>query len=118
MMWMRWLAVSVFIFEVLLSHTTGDRSGAESRWLSERVHVSERALRRGAHVCLFAILSAMSGLAFGRFGIAATAVWSLLDEVTKIPIPGRHFSWFDVGLNLCGCAIGAIVWLLVYFRSV
>ncbi len=79
------LAVAVFIVEVLLSHTTGDRSGAESRWLSERIHVSDRALRRGAHVRLFAILSALSGLAFGWFAIAATAVWSFLDEVTKIP---------------------------------
>jgi VanZ family protein len=40
-------------------------------------------------------------------------VWALLDEVTKIPIRGRHFSWLDVGLNLGGAALGMVLWLLV-----
>ena len=45
------------------------------------------------------------------------AVWSYADEATKPLIQGRHFSWFDVGLNLLGTVIGGlvvavIVWVL------
>ena len=40
-------------------------------------------------------------------------VWSYVDEATKPLIQGRHFSWFDVGQNLIGTVIGAVVvWIL------
>jgi hypothetical protein len=52
-------------------------------------------------------------VAWGWYGVGAVFVWALLDEVTKIPIRGRHFSWLDVGLNLGGAALGMVLWLLV-----
>ena len=42
-----------------------------------------------------------------RWMIAA-AVWSYVDEAMKPWIQGRHFSWFDVGMNLIGTFISVI----------
>lgn len=106
-------AVVVFFFEVCLSHARGDVSGNQSKWLSEMTGVKEGLLRRAAHVILFAALSLTAGLAWEWIGIGAVVLWSMLDEVTKIPIPGRHFSWPDVALNACGCIVGAALFLLV-----
>jgi VanZ family protein len=75
--------------------------------------VKEGLLRRLAHVVLFAALAVTAGLTWGWYGVGAVFVWALLDEVTKIPIRGRHFSWLDVGLNLGGAALGMVLWLLV-----
>lgn len=109
---MKFLAVVVFIIEVLLSHTPGEASGNQSHWLSEMTGVKEGVLRRSAHVVLFFLLSLFSGLGFGWIGVGITAVWCVLDEVTKIPIPGRHASAVDSLLNLGGCMLGMVVWVL------
>lgn len=39
-------------------------------------------------------------------------LWSWLDEVSKVSIPGRHFSWLDTLLNLLGVIIGIIIFIL------
>ena len=110
---MRYLALVVFIIEVCLSHTSGETSGNQSKWLSSMTGVKEGLLRRLAHVVLFAALAVTAGLGFGTWGIVGVAVWALLDEVTKPIIPGRHFClWPDVVLNLVGCLIGLVIWLL------
>lgn len=96
-----------------LSHAPGDRSGEESRWLAKTTGVDEGVLRRAAHVFLFAVLGLFAGEGWGWIGVAVAAVWGLIDEATKVWIPGRHFSWIDVGLNLIGCVIGLLVWICV-----
>ena len=107
---MKIAAVVVFIIEVILSHTPGTVSGNQSRWLSEMTGVKEGLLRRLAHVLLFAALSTTAGFRFWWF----VFIWAFLDELTKIPIPGRHFSWFDVALNMLGAAVGTA--LVVFLR--
>lgn len=110
---MKVAAVVVFLIEVLLSHTPGETSGNQSKWLSSMTGVKEGLLRRLAHVILFAALAVTAGIGFGTWGIVSVAVWSLLDEVTKIPIPGRHFClWPDVILNYVGCLLGTAIWLI------
>ena len=109
---MKIAAVVVFIIEVILSHTPGTVSGNQSRWLSSMTRVKEGLLRKMAHVVLFAALSATVGLGFERYGFVF--IWAFLDELTKIPIPGRHFSWFDVALNMLGAAAGTA--LVVFLR--
>ena len=110
---MQLAAVVVFIVEVLLSHTPGPASGAQSQSLSRLTHLPEPLLRRAAHVLLFAVLALLAALGFGWYGTGFVALWSVIDEATKPLIPGRHFSWIDVGLNLVGCALGTLVWLAV-----
>lgn len=104
-----WLGI-----EVWLSHTSGPRSGYQSETLAKLSGVDEVLLRRSAHVFLFLVLGALAGAGFGWIGIGSAAVWAVVDELTKPLIPGRHFSWIDVGLNLAGVAVGVGLWLVVY----
>lgn len=110
---MRLAAVVVFIVEVVLSHTPGDRSGEESAWLARTSGIKESWLRRGAHVILFLVLGLFAALSFGWYGVGFVAMWSVVDEATKPLIPGRHCSALDIGLNLIGVAAGLGVWALV-----
>lgn len=105
-------AILFYIFEVILSHMPGERSGKESRWLAEWMRINEKVLRRGAHIILFFILSLLAGRGFGWYGIAGAVVWSIVDEITKKIVPGRHCSVGDIGLNLVGVAMGIVLLLL------
>ena len=110
-------AVVWLLIECWLSHTPGEWSGEQSRALSTWSGVDERFLRRSAHVFLFAVLAILVLFAFPeidvKLRIGMVAVWGFIDEATKVWIPGRHFSWIDVGLNLIGCVIGLLVWICV-----
>lgn len=110
---MRFAAVVVFIVECVLSHTPGDRSGRQSETLAKLSGVDEGLLRRSAHVFLFLVLGVLARAGFGWIGIGAAAVWSFVDELTKPLVPGRHFSWIDVGLNLAGVVAGIGLWLVL-----
>lgn len=44
--------------------------------------------------------------------IILMSLWTWLDEVTKLSITGRHFSWLDTLLNLLGVIIGIIIFIL------
>ena len=60
-----------------------------------------------------AVFSASSKLQpFGWYGVVVVAVWSVVDEISKIPVPGRHASAVDSLLNLGGCMLGMVVWVL------
>ena len=110
---MRLAAVAVFIVECVLSHTPGDRSGRQSETLAKLSGVDEGLLRRLAHVFQFLVLGVLTGAGFGWIGIGTAAVWAVVDEATKPLVPGRHFSWIDVGLNLVGVAVGVGLWLVL-----
>ncbi|MBO5161842.1 MAG: VanZ family protein [Lachnospiraceae bacterium] len=119
------LTVIWFIFMTFLSHQDGEHTGKTSRELAEYLHFLNidtnelnGRLRRIAHIVVFAVLTVLLGLTLhlgelpiGWIGIVT--VWSYVDEATKPWIQGRHFSWFDVGLNLVGTFIGGIVVLLL-----
>ena len=48
--------IAVTITEIYLSHQNGKDSGAASRSLSTRIHISEKMLRTGAHMISFAVM--------------------------------------------------------------
>lgn len=67
---------------------------------------------------MFAVFTFLLGLTLkiggGSMGwMIIAALWSYVDEATKPLIQGRHFSWFDVGLNLIGTFIGGAVVLIL-----
>lgn len=114
-----WLALMT-----VLSHQRGEDTARVSRTMAEDLGAllpgSDRetlnaALRKLAHVVVFGVLTLLTGRALHSGGLAAPApgqlaalaVWCWLDEATKPLVPGRHFSWLDVGLNLLGVALGA-----------
>lgn len=106
----------VLIIEVFLSHQPGEESGAESRALAKSLHIPEKWLRIGAHIILFSVLSFLMITAFPELPlwlrIGAVGAWCYCDEVSKIPVPGRHFSWQDVGWNALGWIIGIAAMLI------
>ena len=66
-------------------------------------------LRSAAHFIIFFILTILSFWCFGFLGVAGAAVWAALDEVTKIPVPGRHYSFKDVMKNMLGVGLGVLI---------
>ena len=48
--------IAMTITEIYLSHQNGKDSGAASRSLSTRIHISEKMLRTGAHMISFAVM--------------------------------------------------------------
>lgn len=79
-------------------------------------------LRRLAHPGLYAVWAVLVAATCAAGGwpvgwLALPLVWAWGDEATKRFVPGRHFSWVDVGLNLSGCAAGYAVcgaaWLVL-----
>ena len=132
-------AVIWFVLAFFLSHQGGtgttQLSLGMTRWLVRQLNrvtgfdVSVEAfhilLRRSAHVIVFLVLAALVCMSLWLLsreyhqplrpwiGFLFCIVFCLLDEVTKIGISGRHFSWFDVGLNVIGCLVGGgIYWLI------
>lgn len=77
-----------------------------------------RKLRRAAHVVVFLVLSVLVLLMLRSWSVDWKWVfliflWCLLDEATKPLVDGRHFAWFDAGLNIVGCVIGVVISVLI-----
>ncbi len=113
-----------FLFMTYLSHQDGAHTAVFSRRLAEqfggkadaeKINRINGKLRRFAHVFVFFVLTVLCRVAFDSYiSIAAVCLWAWADEATKPWIEGRHFSWYDVGLNLIGVGIGLVVWLLLW----
>lgn len=132
MMSVLWTALAVVWFGGMtwLSHQPGPQTSRASRELAEELHSLlpgvktedlNACLRKAAHPALFAGLAVLIGLALQsagwRAGLFPAAIAQLLwcwgDEATKRMVPGRHFSWLDVGLNAVGTLLGSGAVLLL-----
>ena len=77
-------------------------------------------LRRLAHVVVYAVLTILLGITlklvrYPLWPAVGVVVWAWADEATKPLVRGRRFSWFDVGLNVLGIAIGMVGLVVVIF---
>lgn len=115
---------------IFLSHQDGPHTGEVSRTVAQELHPFfpavdteslNRILRQAAHTLLFAGLTVLMGITLDAgelqpiralvFGMLL--LWCWADEATKQGVPGRHFSWRDVGLNALGTLCGGVVfWTL------
>lgn len=128
----RWIIATVawLVFMTCLSHQKGSQTARASRTLARGVkpllpgkdlELVDLLLRKAAHLVLFAVLAVLASGALaearntlpspGLYGVLL--LWCWLDEATKPLVPGRHFSWLDVGLNGAGILLGAALWHLV-----
>ena len=110
-----------FIILFYLSHQNGEDTHETSlnltnqlSFLSLDTDTLHANLRRYAHIILFAIFSFLYTLTlhnphYPYYFLAFPLFYTWADEATKVFIPGRHFSWFDVGLNLIGVVIGVVL---------
>ena len=111
--------ITVIITEIYLSHQNGRDSGAASKSLSTRIHISEKMLRTSAHMISFAAMMVLLCLVCQMYQLRVitslfVAVWAVMDEVTKPMLKnGRHCSIKDIGWNLLGVAVGGCVWMIV-----
>lgn len=116
--------VAWFVFMTYLSHQNGEETAKASEWLmrlfwfldESRVEMVSGWTRRGAHVFCFTVLTVLLLIALRLanmhvwLGVLAVCVWCFFDEWTKRSIPGRHYSTFDVMLNIGGVLIGWLIW--------
>ena len=105
------LFIATVLLEVYLSHQNGKDSGAASKTLSSRIHISEKMLRTGAHIISFAVMTVLACQVW-KIAPVAVVIWSVMDEVTKPMLKNeRHCSVKDIGWNVVGCVIGFGVWM-------
>ena len=117
-----------FLFMTYLSHQDGEHTGKTSWELAKKlsfldsdINILNGRLRRLAHVVLYAVLAVLLGITLELGGyspwlMVGTIIWAWADEATKPLVRGRHFSWFDVGLNVLGIAIGIVIERLLYLH--
>ena len=145
--WLRlglWLLVALWMAQIYrLSAQTADVSSVTSgrviRWLLERfdsrfADLPQReqalrmeelsfAVRKLAHLCLFAVLGFLAYAAFSgslppRRAFPAALIlgggWGVLDEVHQAFVPGRSCELRDMGIDFAGVLLGAaFLWLAV-----
>ena len=120
-----------FLFMTYLSHQDGEHTGRTSRELAEKeklsalefldsdINILNGRLRRLTHVVVYAVLAVLLGTALELGGYSlwltvGTIVWAWADETTKPLVQGRHFSWFDVALNVLGIVIGMVIVVVIF----
>ena len=78
--------------------------------------VLERRIRFLAHQIEFAVLTVLALKAVGRsgalIGVVALILWSVISEVLKVRIPGRHCNGTDMVGNIIGVGIGVLISVL------
>lgn len=119
------LAVMCVIF--YLSAQTAKESTDTSGWVLGLVQffipkATEEFVRTAAHFSEFALLSFLTAnVFFARFGktkqpIPVICAWGYAwtDEIHQIFVPGRAFQLFDLGVDLGGILLGALVYLALF----
>ena len=113
-----------FVFMTYLSHQNGEETAKASGLLmrlfwfldEDQVEMVSGWTRKGAHVFCFTVRTVLLLIALRLanlhvwLGVAAVCVWCFFDEWTKRTIPGRHYSTFDVTLNVAGVLLGWLIW--------
>lgn len=117
-----WLVLTVgwFVFMTYLSHQNGAETAETSLKLAEFLGNENLNgwLRRAAHVVLFLVLAVLPSFTIAAWDLDWRFVflvlgWAVVDEATKPLVDGRHFAWFDVGLNEVGSLIGIVIGILL-----
>ena len=84
--------------------------------------VLEKRLRFLAHPLEFAVLTVLALLTLSNFKtgtrgaiitVVALILWSIVSEVLKVRIPGRHCNGIDMIGNLIGVGVGGVIAVLL-----
>ena len=130
------VTLSWFCFMTYLSHQTGKATTELSKGIVGRLieyfnlesyNEIHYIIRKLAHPFVFCILAILVLFTLSQkwknrkefiIAIIFMDLWTWMDEFTKLSIPGRHFSWYDVSLNFIGVTIGVLLFMLLnYFRK-
>ena len=118
-------AVMVIIF--YLSAQDAKESTNTSSWVLNFVQIffpkaTQEFVRTAAHFSEYALLSFLTAnVFFARFGkmkqpmpIVCAWGYAWTDEIHQIFVPGRAFQLFDLGVDLGGILLGALVYLALF----
>lgn len=124
-----------FCFMTYLSHQNGKETTELSKGIVERIieylkmgkyDEIHYIIRKLAHSFVFFIFAILVLFTLSQkwkskkvfaYSIIFMVLWTWMDEFTKLSIPGRHFSWYDVSLNFFGVIAGVVIFMLFkYFR--
>lgn len=118
-------AVMVIIF--YLSAQDAKESTNTSGWVLNFVQIffpkaTQEFVRTAAHFSEYALLSFLTAnVFFARFGktkqpmpIVCAWGYAWTDEIHQIFVPGRAFQLFDLGVDLGGILLGALVYLALF----
>ena len=119
------LTVIWFVFMTYLSHVNGEQTKRTSlrmarrfKFLGDDIEEIDRYLRKVAHIVVFAVFTVLYCLTV-RIGnlpiwtMSLVYVFTLIDEATKPLIKGRHFSLYDVVLNVAGATAGVLLVMVI-----
>ena len=118
-------AVMVIIF--YLSAQDAKESTNTSGWVLNFVQIffpkaTQEFVRTAAHFSEYALLSFLTAnVFFARFGkmkqpLPIICAWGYAwtDEIHQIFVPGRAFQLFDLGVDLGGILLGALMYLALF----
>ncbi|WP_291253884.1 VanZ family protein [Fusobacterium sp.] len=120
------ITICWFCFMTYLSHQDGESTTKLSKGIIEyfklinynKIHYIIRKLAHPFVFCIFVVLVLFTlsqkykNRKIHVFVIMLMVLWTWIDEFTKLSVPGRHFSWYDVSLNLLGVIIGVLIFIL------
>ena len=125
-----------FCFMTYLSHQDGEATKKLSKGIVEQIieyfqignyNEIHFIIRKLAHPFVFCILTILVLFTLAQkwqerkvyvFAVILISSWTWLDEFTKLSIPGRHFSWYDVSLNFVGVVAGVLIFTSFnYFKK-
>lgn len=132
------ITVIWFSFMTYLSHQDGKSTTEFSEGIVEKIikyfnltnyyNEIHYIIRKLAHPFVFCILAILVLFTLSQkckkrkifiFATMLMIFWAWMDEITKLSIPGRHFSWNDVSLNILGVIIGVLIFTLFnYLRKI
>jgi VanZ family protein len=126
-----WITLAIF-----LSRQTGAETTSLSLRLAKSIidffllnidlYAFHLLLRKAAHIGIYLVTGVlMAGACIATFprkaafiiALLFTAALSVLDELQKIHIEGRHCQWDEVGLNMFSAVIGIGIVLLACCRK-
>ena len=108
-----------------LSHEDGEhtiktslRLARHFKFLGDDIEEINRYLRKMAHIVVFAVFTILYCItvrlaSLPLWTMSLVYIFTIVDEATKPLIQGRHFSMYDVVLNVTGASIGVLVVMVI-----
>lgn len=64
-------------------------------------------------LCTYSINNKKRSLLFIPITLCGGFLYALSDELHQIPIAGRAFQWFDIGMDMLGVSFGCLIGILI-----
>lgn len=121
-LWMTWgIAIGILLVAIFLPNTGLAQLRSDMRWFSQAISWTEKKwpMLDMIHILMFGTLTLLARLTWPKtplhWLLTAMVVTAATTELVQLWVPGRRASWSDLGQDLIGVAVAALV--LILFRS-